>query len=437
MSMPLPVVAIVGRPNVGKSTLFNKIIGERKAIVADIPGITRDRIYGIGEWLGRRFWLVDTGGFVSGEKDPIWEGVRSQVLKAVEEANLVLFVVDGKDGLLPADEEVAQVIRRMNKKVILVVNKIDEAEQGKFISDFYSLGIEDVIPVSAESKRNLDELLDRVIALLPEEGEERKEEGVIRVTIVGRPNVGKSSLLNLLAGEERAIVSEKPGTTRDSVDSLVKYKGREYLFIDTAGLRRKSRIKDSIEYYSTLRCISSLERSDVAILMLDALEPSTMQDKRIAGMIEERGRAIIIVVNKVDLLPGYDPSSFKDFLLREFYFVSYAPILFISAKTGHNVEEIFPAIDRVYANWRMRVPTSQLNRVIREALYFSPPPSDKRGRRLKIYFASQKEEAPPLFELSVNSKELLKKSYISYLENRLRETFGFEGTPLRFKVKEH
>ncbi|MBC7332674.1 MAG: ribosome biogenesis GTPase Der, partial [Synergistetes bacterium] len=380
---------------------------------------------------------VDTGGFVSGEKDPIWEGVREQVLRAMKEADLILLVVDGRSGLLPADEEIAEVVRRMNKKVILVVNKIDEAKHEKLVSDFYALGIEDVIPVSAESKRNLDELLDKVISVLPEEEEEKIDEGVIRVTIVGRPNVGKSSLLNLFAGEERALVSEKPGTTRDSVDSLVRYKGRDYLFIDTAGLRRKSRIKESVEYYSTLRCIRSLEKSDVAILVLDALEPATMQDKRIAGMIEERGRAIIIAVNKVDLLPGFDPNLFKDFLMKEFYFVNYAPVLFISAKTGYNVEEIFPAIDRVYANWRMRVPTSQLNRAIREALYFSPPPSDRRGRKLKIYFVSQKGEAPPLFELSINSKELLKKSYLSYLENRLRETFGFEGTPLRFVMKEH
>ncbi|MCS7232735.1 MAG: ribosome biogenesis GTPase Der [Synergistetes bacterium] len=435
--MSLPIVAIVGRPNVGKSTLFNKIIGERKAIVGDIPGITRDRIYGIGEWLGKRFWLVDTGGFSLGEKDPIWEGIREQVLKAIEEAHLVLFVVDGKDGLLSADEEIADVIRKMNKKAILVVNKIDESKHEKFVSDFYSLGIGEIISISAESKRNLDELLDRVISLLPEEGEAELKEDLVKVAIVGKPNVGKSSLLNRIVGEERAIVHEKPGTTRDSVDSLVNYKGKDYLFVDTAGLRRRSKVKDSIEYYSTLRCLMSLEKSDIAILMLDALEPATMQDKRIAGMIEERGKGIIIIVNKIDLLPKYDANAFKDFLLKEFYFVSYAPVLFISAKTGYNVESIFPVIDKVYANWRTRIPTSQLNKVVMEALYFSPPPSDKRGRRLKIYFASQKGEAPPLFELSVNSTELVKKSYLAYLENRLREAFDFVGTPIRFKVKEH
>lgn len=435
--MSLPIVAIVGRPNVGKSTLFNKILGERKAIVGDMPGITRDRIYGIGEWLGRRFWLVDTGGFILGEKDPIWEGVREQVLKAIEDAHLVLFVVDGKDGLIPADEEIADVIRKMNKKAILVVNKIDESKHEKLLSDFYSLGIGEVIPISAESKRNVDELLDKVVSLLPEEEKDELREDVIKVAIVGRPNVGKSSLLNAITGEERAIVHERPGTTRDSVDSLVRWRERDYLFVDTAGLRRKSRIKDDIEYYSTLRCLMSLEKSDVAILMLDALEPNSMQDKRIAGMIEERGKGIIIVVNKVDLLPKYDPGSFRDFLMKEFYFVNYAPILFISAKTGYNIESIFPTIDRVYANWRMRIPTSQLNKTIMEALYFSPPPSDKRGRRLKVYFVSQKGEAPPLFELSVNSTELVKKSYLAYLENRLRETFGFEGTPIRIKVREH
>ncbi len=435
--MSLPVVAIVGRPNVGKSTLFNKIIGERKAIVGDQPGITRDRIYGIGEWLGRKFWLVDTGGFLVGEKDPVWEGVREQVLKAVEEADAVLFVVSGRDGLLPADEEVAEVLRRMGKKTVLVVNKIDDEKHEKLVSEFFALGMGEPVPVSAESKRNLDEVLDRLLEILPEIEEEPELEGVIRVAIVGRPNVGKSSLLNLLSGEERAIVCEEPGTTRDSVDSLVRHGGREYLFVDTAGLRRRSRIKDSVEYYSTLRCLRALERSDVAILMLDALEPATMQDKRIAGMVEERGRALIIAVNKVDLLPGYDPEAFRSFLLKEFYFVSYAPILFISAKTGYNVEEIFPAIDRVYSSWRMRIPTSQLNRVLEEALYFSPPPSDKRGKRLKIYFVSQKGEAPPLFELSVNSPELVKKSYLSYLEKRFRDVFGFEGTPVRFRIRRH
>jgi len=433
----LPIVAIVGRPNVGKSTLFNKIIGERRAIVGDVPGITRDRIYGIGEWLGRRFWVVDTGGLVLGEKDPIWEGVKEQVLRALDEADVILFVVDGKTGPLPSDREVADVVRKYGRKVLLVVNKIDEGKHEGLVSDFYSLGIDEIISISAESKRKLDELLDKVVSLLPESDESADVQAEVKVAILGRPNVGKSSLLNVLVGEERALVCEEPGTTRDSVDSLIKRGGRDYLFVDTAGLRRKSRVKDDIEYYSTLRCLSALERSDVAILVLDALEPATMQDKRIAGMIEEKGRGIIIAVNKVDLIPGYDPSLFRSFLQKEFYFVNYAPVLFISAKTGYNVEEIFPTVDRVYANWKMRIPTSQLNRVLEEALYISPPPSDKRGRRLKVYFASQKGEGPPLFELSVNDEKLVKQSYLAYLENRLREAFGFEGTPIRFRLRRH
>lgn len=434
--MALPIVAIVGRPNVGKSTLFNKIIGDRKAIVGDEPGITRDRIYGLGEWLGRKFWLIDTGGLALGEKDPIWEGVKEQVLKAIEEANVILFVVDGRSGALPADQEVADVLRKCGKRVILVVNKIDEAKHEDVLSDFYSLGMEEMVPVSAESKRNLDVLLDKVISALPE-GQEEEPKDAIRVAIVGRPNVGKSSLLNFLVGEERAIVSEIPGTTRDAVDSLVRRDGKEYLFIDTAGLRRRSRIKSDVEYYSTLRCLMALERSDVAILLLDALEPATMQDKRIAGMIEDKGRGIIIAVNKVDLLPGFDPQAFRSFILKEFYFVSYAPVLFISAKTGYNVEEIFPAIERVYASWRMRIPTSKLNRFLEEAVYLSPPPSDKRGRRLKIYFMSQRRESPPTFELSVNHEELVKEGYLAYLERKLREAFGFEGTPIRFRLRRH
>ncbi len=436
--MSKPVVAVVGRPNVGKSTLFNALAGERISIVKDTPGVTRDRIYAEVSWLGRAFTLIDTGGIEPESKDIILSQMREQAQIAIDTADVIIFMTDVHQGLVDADAKVADMLRHSRKPVVLVVNKVDSFE--KYMPDvyeFYNLGIGEPIPISSAGKLGLGDMLDEVLNYFPEETEGEQEDGRTKVAIVGKPNVGKSSLINHLIGEERVIVSEIAGTTRDAVDTEVAWDGREYIFIDTAGLRRKSKIKEELERFSIIRAVTAVERADVVILMIDATEGVTEQDAKIAGIAHDRGKGIIIAVNKWDAIEKDDKTMYKhtDRIRQVLSFMPYAEILFISAKTGQRTSRTFDMVDVVLENNSMRIATGVLNEIMSEAVAMQQPPSDK-GKRLKLYYITQVAVKPPTFVIFVNDKKLMHFSYTRYLENRIRDAFGFQGTSLRFFIRE-
>lgn len=434
--MSKPIVCVVGRPNVGKSTFFNKIVGRRVSIVEDTPGVTRDRIYAEAEWRGIHFDLIDTGGIEPDSKDIILSQMREQAQMAIDMADVILFLVDGKDGITSADEEVAAMLRRTGKKVILIVNKIDNPSNlPDNFYDFYSLGIGEPIPVSALNMLNLGDILDEIVDALPKV--DLEEEETIKVAVIGKPNVGKSSLINAFLDENRVIVSPIAGTTRDSIDTPFEWHGEKYILIDTAGIRRKSKVTEAIEKYSVIRAIASIERCDICLLLIDAAEGLTEQDKKIAGEAHEAGKGIIVVVNKWDLVQK-ETNTMRDFrrkLEAELLFMSYAPIVFISALKKQRLETVMEEVKAVAETRAMRVTTGQLNSLIADAMLMNPPPSDK-GRRLKIYYASQIGIKPPLFSFSLNDRELMHFSYSRYLENRIRDAYGFRGTSIKFVFRE-
>ena len=436
--MSKPVVAVVGRPNVGKSTLFNALAGERISIVQDTPGVTRDRIYADVEWLNQSFTMIDTGGIEPDSKDIILSQMREQAEIAMATADVIIFMVDVRQGLTDADGKVADMLRRSHKPVILVVNKVDSFE--KYMADvyeFYNLGIGDPIPISASSRLGIGDMLEEVVKHFPHQAGELEEDDRPKVAIVGKPNVGKSSIVNKLCGENRCIVSDIAGTTRDAIDQAVKYDGREYVFIDTAGLRRKNKIKEEIERYSIIRAVTAVERADVVLIVIDATEGVTEQDAKIAGIAHERGKGIIIVVNKWDAIEKDDKTIYKHTnKIREILsFMPYAEIMFVSAMTGQRLPKLFDMIDMVLENNSMRVGTGVLNEIMTEAVAMQQPPSDK-GKRLRLYYITQVSVKPPTFVIFVNDKELMHFSYTRYLENRIREAFGFKGTALKFIIRE-
>lgn len=436
--MSKPIVAVVGRPNVGKSTLFNAVAGERISIVQDTPGVTRDRIYADVSWLDWAFTLVDTGGIEPESKDIILSQMREQAQIAIDTADVIIFITDVRQGVTDADAKVADMLRRSQKPVVLTVNKVDSF--GKFMPDvyeFYNLGIGDPIPISAASRLGIGELLDAVCGHFPNRGQGDEEDDRPKVAIVGKPNVGKSSLVNKLLGEDRVIVSDIAGTTRDAVDTEVKYHGRPYVFIDTAGLRRKSKVKGEIERYSIIRAISAIERADVVIVMIDATSGVTEQDAKIAGIAHDRGKGIIIAVNKWDAIEKDDKTVYQhtDRIRQVLSFMPYAEILFISAKTGQRLQRLYETIDMVLENNSLRIATGVLNEIMSEAVAMQQPPSDK-GKRLRLYYITQVAVKPPTFVVFVNDKELMHFSYTRYLENKIREAFGFRGTSLKFIIRE-
>ncbi|UWE04924.1 ribosome biogenesis GTPase Der [Laceyella sacchari] len=434
--MSLPVVAIVGRPNVGKSTIFNRLAGERIAIVEDQPGITRDRIYSRSEWNGREFHLIDTGGIEFGDTDEIMDHIRNQVELALDEADVILFVADARDGVTTTDEEVARFLHRTNKPVILMVNKVDDIKYTENVFEFYQLGFEHVIPVSSLHGTGTGDMLDAVVEHFPDREEEEYEEDTIKVSLIGRPNVGKSSLVNALLGEERVIVSPVAGTTRDAVDTPFEYEGQKYVLIDTAGIRKRGKVYESIEKYSVIRALRAIERSDVCLIVIDGERGIAEQDKKIAGYAHEAGRAAIFVVNKWDAVEKDEKTMdrFKRRIREEFQFMHYAPILFVSAKTKRRIHTVLPEVNEVAEQHAMRVPTSVLNQVIQDAMVTTPPPSD-RGRRFRVRYVTQATVKPPTFILFVNDPELSHFSYLRYLENQLRQAFPFKGTPLRILLR--
>lgn len=434
--MSKPVVAVVGRPNVGKSTFFNKVIGRRIAIVEDTPGVTRDRIYAETEWNGIEFAIIDTGGIEPDSEDIILSQMRQQAEIAMDTADVILFLVDGKDGLTSADREVANMLRRRGREVILVVNKIDSHKLPDDFYDFYELGLGEPIPISAANMLNFGDLLDEIVDAFPKEQYE-EEEDVIRIAVIGKPNVGKSSLINELVGENRVIVSPIAGTTRDSIDTPFEKDGDRYMLIDTAGIRRKSKVTEDIERYSVIRAVAAIERSDVALLMIDAAEGITEQDKKIAGVAHEAGKGIIVVVNKWDLI-AKETNTMRDFKRKieaEFPFMTYAPSVFISVKDHQRIDNVINMAKYVAETRAMRVPTGQLNALLQDAMMMKQPPSDK-GRRLRIYYVTQVGIKPPLFSFKINSRPLMHFSYARYLENKIREGFGFEGTSIKFVFRE-
>lgn len=436
--MSKPVVAIVGRPNVGKSTLFNVLAGERISIVKDTPGVTRDRIYADVSWLDKAFTLIDTGGIEPDSDDIILSQMREQAQIAIDTADVIMFITDVKQGLVDADEKVANMLRRSKKPVVLVVNKVDDFK--KYMPDvyeFYNLGIGEPIPVSAASMLGIGDMLDEVIAHFPERNAEEEEDDRPKIAVIGKPNVGKSSLINKLTGEKRVIVSDIAGTTRDAIDTAVKYCGREYVFIDTAGLRRKSKIKEELERYSIIRAVTAVERADVVVIVIDATEGVTEQDAKIAGIAHDRGKGIIIAVNKWDAIEKNDKSvkEHSDRIRQVLSFMPYAEILFISAQTGQRLNKLYEMIDVVMANNSMRLATGVLNEIVAEAVAMQQPPSDK-GKRLKIFYITQVSVKPPTFVVFVNDKKLMHFSYTRYIENRIRDAFGFRGTALRFIIRE-
>lgn len=436
--MAKPLVAVVGRPNVGKSTLFNAIVNKRISIVEDIPGVTRDRIYFDAEWLNKEFTMIDTGGieFVTAGSHVIPKMMRLQAQLAIEEADVILFVVDGKTGIVPADQEVANILRSSGKPVILVVNKIDSQAQEANIYEFYNLGIGDPIGISAKNLMNLGDLLDDVVKNFPDAGTTESEEDTIHVALIGRPNVGKSSLTNALLGQERVIVSDVAGTTRDSIDTHWTHGDQKFVLIDTAGMRRKAKIDAPVERYSIVRSLRSVDRADVVVLVLDATDGVTEQDKKIAGYAHEAGKGMIIVVNKWDLIEKDDKTTnkFTEDIYDEMGFLQYAPILFASALTKQRIHRLADMIKFVSEQQHMRISTSVLNQVLSDAQSVNPVPS-RNGRVPKIYYMTQASVKPPTFILFVNEPELIHFSYMRFLENRLRESFGFEGTPIRLILR--
>ncbi len=436
--MSKPIVAIVGRPNVGKSTLFNTLAGSTIAIVKDTPGVTRDRIYADVEWLNFRFTLIDTGGIEPDSSDIILSQMREQAQIAIDTADVILFLVDVRQGLVDADAKVADMLRRSQKPVVLVVNKVDNFErQMPDVYEFYNLGIGDPHPISANGKLGIGDMLDEVIRLFGEDAVESEEDDRPRIAVVGKPNVGKSSIINKLTGENRVIVSEIAGTTRDAVDTEIIWNKKPYVFIDTAGLRRKSKVKEELERYSIIRTVTAVERADVVVVVIDAQEGITEQDAKIAGIAHERGKGIIIAVNKWDAVEKNDKTVYRytDDIRKILSFMPYAEVIFISAVTGQRLPKLFDTIDMVLANQSLRIQTGVLNEIVSEAVALQQPPSDK-GHRLKIFYATQVAVKPPTFVIFVNDRELMHFSYTRYLENKIREAFGFRGTALKFIIRE-
>ncbi len=435
--MSKPIVAVVGRPNVGKSTFFNSIIGRRVSIVEDTPGVTRDRIYAEAEWNGIAFGMIDTGGIEPASKDVILSQMREQAQIAMDMADVILFMVDGREGLTSADEEVASMLRRTGKKVILLVNKVDNPRKPPdTLYDFYTLGIGEPIPISSANKLNFGDVLDEIVQSFPEEKLEEEDER-IRLAVIGKPNVGKSSLINALINENRVIVSDIAGTTRDSIDTPFTWKGNDYVLIDTAGIRRKSKVNENIEKYSVVRAVAAIERSDVCLLLIDAAEGITEQDKKICGIAHEAGKGIVVIVNKWDLIEKSTNTmrDYKKKILTELSYASYAPVLFISVKDRIRLDQVMETAAKVAEIRATRVPTGMLNSLIIDSVMMKQPPSDK-GKRLKIYYVTQVSVKPPLFSFQINSRELMHFSYARYLENRIRDTFGFEGTSIKFVFRE-
>ena len=430
--MTKPLVALIGRPNVGKSTLFNRLIEEPLAIVEDVPGTTRDRIYADAQWGGMTFAVIDTGGLLPQPVDDLVASVREQVQIAIAEADVIVFLVDVREGLTANDLEIAELVRRSNKPVILVVNKADNESRRQAAVEFYELGLGDPYPISALHGAGTGDLLDALLNVLPPQQPEEEAQGV-KIAIIGRPNVGKSSLLNTILGQERMIVSEKPGTTRDAVDSFIEWDGQPITLIDTAGIRRRGRIARGVERYSVMRALRAIQRADVALLLLDAVEGVTAQDAHVAGYIVEEARGVVIVVNKWDLVEkdSYTTEGYTREIRRALKFIAYAPLVFVSAITGQRVGKAIDVALRVQNARSYRVPTAQLNRLVQDAVSMHSPPS-RRGRRLRIYYATQVGIAPPSFIFFVNDPHLVHFSYRRYLENQLREALGFEGSPLRF-----
>ena len=436
--MSNPVVAIVGRPNVGKSTLFNALAGEKIAIVKDTPGVTRDRIYAEVTWLDKEFTLIDTGGIEPESRDVILSQMREQAQIAIDTADVILFMTDVKQGLVDADSKVADMLRRSHKPVILVVNKVDNFNKMMpDVYEFYNLGIGDPMPISAAERIGIGDMLDKVMEYFPEGAGQEEEDDRPRVAIVGKPNVGKSSIINKLTGEARVIVSDVAGTTRDAIDTTIKHNGTEYVFIDTAGLRRKNKIKEELERYSIIRTVTAVDRADVVLVVIDATEGVTEQDAKIAGIAHERGKGVIIVVNKWDAIEKNDKTvkEFEHQIRLILSFMPYAEIMYVSAVTGQRLPKLFDMIDMVIENQTLRVATGVLNEIMTEAVAMQQPPSDK-GKRLKLYYITQVAVKPPTFVIFVNDKELMHFSYTRYLENKIREAFGFKGTSLRFFIRE-
>lgn len=436
--MSKPIVAIVGRPNVGKSTLFNVLAGEKISIVQDTPGVTRDRIYADINWLDYNFTLIDTGGIEPESDNIILKSMREQAEIAIETADVILFMTDVRQGMVDDDAKVADMLRRSKKPIVLVVNKVDSFE--KFmpnVYEFYNLGLGDPHPISGSSRLGIGDMLDEVVSHFNESAKDDTEDERPRIAIIGKPNVGKSSIINKLLGEDRVIVSDIAGTTRDAVDTEIVRNGREYVFIDTAGLRRKSKIKEDIERYSIIRTVSAVERCNVAVLVIDATEGITDQDAKIAGIAHDRGKGMIIAVNKWDAIEKNDKTIYKftEEIRNKLSYMPYAELLFISAQTGQRLPKLFETIDAVIENHSLRIATGVLNEIMSEAVAMQQPPSDK-GKRLKLYYITQVSVKPPTFVIFVNDKELMHFSYTRYIENRIRESFGFRGTPLKFIIRE-
>lgn len=436
--MSKPIVAIVGRPNVGKSTFFNALAGEQIAIVKDYPGVTRDRIYADTTWLNYSFTIIDTGGIEPDSNDVILKQMREQAQIAIDTADVIIFMVDVREGLVDSDYQVADMLRRSGKPVVLAVNKVEnfkllEAD----VYEFYNLGIGEPIPISSSGKMGFGELLDEVVKNFSPLDEEKEEDEKPRIALVGRPNSGKSSLINKIAGENRCIVSDIAGTTRDAIDTEINYNGKDYIFVDTAGIRRKAKIKEDLERYSIIRTVSAVEKSDVVILLIDATEGVTEQDAKIIGIAHERGRGIIIAVNKWDAIEKNDKTmyKFRDEIVQTLSFIPYAEILYISALTGLRVSRLFESIEVVLQNQTMRIKTGVLNEIMTEATVLQQPPTDK-GKRLKLYYITQVSVKPPTFVIFCNDKELFHFSYQRYIENKIREAFGFSGTSIRFIIRE-
>lgn len=435
--MDRAIVCIVGRPNVGKSTLFNRIVGRRIAITEDTPGVTRDRIYAEGEWLGRYFTVIDTGGLEPESDDIIMSNIKKQAQIAIDTADVILFVVDGLSGLTQTDIEVGDILRRSGKEIVLACNKIDTQKTPDEIYEFYELGLGEPMVISAEQALGIGDLLDRIVEHFPEDKDMEVDEDIIRVAFIGKPNAGKSSLINHILGEERLIVTNIPGTTRDSIDSYFNYGENRYVFVDTAGLRRKRSIYENVERYSVVRTLTAVDRADICVLVIDGTEGITEQDTKVAGYAHDNGKGIIIAVNKWDIVEKNDRTylEFEKSIRETLGFLNYAPIVFISAKTGQRVNKMLDLLNVVNNNYNLRISTGVLNDIINQAILMNQPPSDK-GKRAKIYYGTQVSVRPPRFVIFVNDKELMHFSYMRYLENQIRDHFGFSGVPIQFELRE-